>query len=210
MSAWGEAEEPREPPVVRDKRRLDPLTGELRDAGAGAPADPAAATKAEGAALERELADDVGRAQALQAELDETRDKESVLVNDLRRLQAEYVNYRKRVDRDRDVAREVAVAGVLQQLLPVLDDIGRARDHGDLEGAFRTVAEALEATVAKLGLERYGQEGEPFDPSVHEALMHAYDESVTEATCAQVLFPGYRLGERVLRPARVAVSEPPA
>jgi molecular chaperone GrpE len=90
----------------------------------------------------------------------------------------------------------------------VLDDIDRARDHGELEGGFRSVGEALEATVEKLGLQRFGAVGETFDPTVHEALMHSYSGDVTEPTCVQVLQPGYRFGDRVVRPARVAVAEP--
>jgi molecular chaperone GrpE len=90
----------------------------------------------------------------------------------------------------------------------VLDDIGRARDHGDLNGGFRSVGEALEATTTKLGLVRFGEPGDVFDPTVHEALMHEYSDEVTVPTCTQVLTPGYRFGSRVLRPARVAVAEP--
>ncbi|NYI05266.1 nucleotide exchange factor GrpE [Allostreptomyces psammosilenae] len=127
---------------------------------------------------------------------------------DLQRLQAEYQNYRKRVERDRQTVREAAVAGVLQDLLPVIDDIGRAREHGELVGGFKSVAESLESVAAKMGLAQYGKEGEPFDPTIHEALMHSYSAEVTETTCVQILQPGYRLGERVIRPARVAVAEP--
>ena len=127
---------------------------------------------------------------------------------DLQRLQADYTNYRRRVDRDRDLVREVALANVVTNLLPVLDNIDRAREHGELEGGFKAVAEALEATVAKLGLERYGSAGEPFDPTVHEALTHSYAGDVTEPTAVAVLQPGYRLGARIVRPARVAVAEP--
>jgi molecular chaperone GrpE len=127
---------------------------------------------------------------------------------DLQRVTAEYANYRKRVERDRVAVREQALANVLQGLLPVLDDIGRAREHGELVGGFKSVAESLEAAVAKLGLESFGDSGEPFDPKVHEALMHSYSSDVTEPTCVQILQPGYRVGERILRPARVAVAEP--
>jgi molecular chaperone GrpE len=131
---------------------------------------------------------------------------------DLQRLQAEYVNYRRRVERDRDVARDVAVAGVLEALLPVLDDVHLARQHGDLEsGPFAAIAEKLETTLARYGLVRYGEPGETFDPTVHEALMHTeveLAEGTTEPTVVQVLQPGYRAGERVLRPARVAVADP--
>jgi molecular chaperone GrpE len=127
---------------------------------------------------------------------------------DLQRVSAEYANYRKRVDRDRLVVREQALANVLIALLPVLDDIGRARDHGELAGGFKSVAESLESVVTKLGLVSFGTEGEPFDPKVHEALMHSYSADVTEPTCVQILQPGYKVGERIVRPARVAVAEP--
>ncbi len=127
---------------------------------------------------------------------------------DLQRLSAEYQNYRRRVERDRIAVREVAIANLLSELLPVLDDIGRARDHGELVGGFKSVGESLETVAAKLGLQQFGKEGEPFDPLVHEALMHSYSPEVTETTCVQILQPGYRIGERTIRPARVAVAEP--
>ena len=127
---------------------------------------------------------------------------------DLQRVHAEYANYRKRVERDRLAVREQALASVLSSLLPVLDDIGRARDHGDLTGAFKSVGESLETIAAKLGLESFGGAGEPFDPLVHEALMHSYSPDVTEPTAVQILQPGYKVGERIIRPARVAVAEP--
>jgi molecular chaperone GrpE len=127
---------------------------------------------------------------------------------DVQRIQAEYANYRKRVERDRMAVREQALANVLIELLPVLDDIGRAREHGELSGAFKSVAESLESAVAKLGLVSYGEKGEPFDPVIHEALMHSYSAEVSEPTCVQILQPGYKIGDRTLRPARVAVAEP--
>ena len=127
---------------------------------------------------------------------------------DLQRLQAEYANYRKRVDRDRETSRDLAIAAVLTELLPVLDDIGRARIHGELEGGFKLVGESLEATVARLGLETFGEVGEAFDPMVHEAIAHSHSDEVTEATCVEVFQPGYRLRDKVVRPARVAVAEP--
>jgi molecular chaperone GrpE len=198
-------DEPDSGPIIRDRRRIDPVTGQVRDPGPrpGAPGpDPAAA----GAPGEPGLGN--GEADRLSQELEQVRAKEAALVDDLKRLQAEYVNYRRRVDRDRDVARDLAVAGVLETLLPVLDDIGRARDHGDLDGAFKTVAENLESTVTRLGLQKYGEPGDPFDPSIHEALMHEHSDEVTEPTCTQVLFAGYRVGDRILRAARVAVAEP--
>lgn len=127
---------------------------------------------------------------------------------DLQRLQAEYQNYRRRVERDRIQVKEIAIANLLTELLPVLDDIGRARDHGELVGGFKSVAESLETVAAKLGLQQFGKEGEPFDPTIHEALMHSYAPDVTETTCVAILQPGYRFGERTIRPARVAVAEP--
>ncbi len=127
---------------------------------------------------------------------------------DLQRVQAEYQNYRRRVERDRIAVREVAIANLLTELLPVLDDIGRAREHGELVGGFKSVGESVETVVAKLGLQQFGKEGEPFDPLVHEALMHSYSLDVSETTCVRILQPGYRIGERTIRPARVAVAEP--
>lgn len=127
---------------------------------------------------------------------------------DLQRLQAEYVNYRKRVERDRIAVREIALQNVLAEFLPVLDDIGRAREHDELHGGFRRVAESLEGAVAKLGLEQFGAKGDPFDPTIHEALMHTVSDEVPEDSCVEILQPGYRLGERVIRPARVTVAEP--
>jgi molecular chaperone GrpE len=97
---------------------------------------------------------------------------------------------------------------VLSELLPVLDDIGRAREHGELTGGFKSVAESLEASAAKLGLTTYGEAGDPFDPTLHEALMHSYSAEVTEPTAVQILQPGYKVGDRIVRPARVAVAEP--
>ena len=138
-------------------------------------------------------------------------------LDDLQRLQAEYVNYKRRVDRDRALVQERAVRDVLESVLPVLDDIQAARDHGDLtEGPFAAIADKLEATLGKYGLQRFGTKGEQFDPMQHEALMHAPwptdDEElpggVTATTVVTVLQPGYRAGEQVLRPARVAVADP--
>ncbi len=136
---------------------------------------------------------------------------------DLQRLQAEYVNYKRRVDRDRALVQERAVRDVLESVLPVLDDIQAARDHGDLtEGPFAAIADKLEATLGKYGLQRFGAKGEEFDPMQHEALMHApwpaddaeLPTGVTATTVVTVLQPGYRAGEQVLRPARVAVADP--
>jgi len=127
---------------------------------------------------------------------------------DLQRLQAEYANYRKRVDRDRAAVREQAVAGSLAGLLPVLDAIDQAREHGELSGGFKSVADSLQAALGRLGLVTYGEKGDPFDPKIHEALTHSYSSDVAEDTCVEILQPGYKVGERILRPARVAVAEP--
>ncbi|MFH9661785.1 nucleotide exchange factor GrpE [Streptomyces sp. NPDC017248] len=144
----------------------------------------------------------------LVAQLDQVRTALGERTADLQRLQAEYQNYRRRVERDRAAVKEIAVANLLTELLPVLDDIGRAREHGELVGGFKSVAESLETVAAKLGLQQFGKEGEPFDPTIHEALMHSYAPDVTETTCVAILQPGYRIGERTIRPARVAVAEP--
>ncbi len=132
---------------------------------------------------------------------------------DLQRLQAEYVNYKRRVDRDRAVARDTGVAHVVEALLPVLDDIHLARAHGDLAvgSPFAAVAEKLEGVLERFGVTRLGEQGEEFDPAVHEALMHVdaeLGEGTTVTTVVQVLQPGYRMGERVVRPARVSVADP--
>src|SRR5579863_3300137 len=127
---------------------------------------------------------------------------------DLQRLQAEYANYRKRVDRDRAAVREQAVASVLTGLLPVLDAIDQAREHGELSGGFKSVADSLTSATGKLGLVTYGEKGDAFDPKIHEALAYTYSPDVTEDACVEILQPGYKVGERILRPARVAVAAP--
>ncbi|MFF2200857.1 nucleotide exchange factor GrpE [Streptomyces sp. NPDC058145] len=166
-------------------------------------AEPKAAPE-EGAAPAGDATADAG----LVAQLDQVRTALNERTLDLQRLQAEYQNYRRRVERDRVAVREIAIANLLTELLPVLDDIGRAREHGELVGGFKSVAESLETVAAKMGLQQFGKEGEPFDPTIHEALMHSYAPDVTETTCVAILQPGYRIGERTIRPARVAVAEP--
>jgi molecular chaperone GrpE len=194
-----------ETPVVRDRRRIDPQTGQVRGGSESPTAGPAQPTT---------QADDTQLGTEVQGEAEGATENEMAaeLLADLQRLQAEYVNYRKRVERDRDVARDLAVAGVLEALMPVLDDVQLARDHGDLDtGPFAAIADKLEATLGRFGLQRFGAVGEPFDPAVHEALMHTQgelDEGVTVTTVTQVMQPGYRAGERLLRAARVAVADP--
>ncbi len=139
---------------------------------------------------------------------EETFDLTATLTADLQRLQAEYSNYRKRVERDRAVASEIAVASVLSELLSTLDDIDRAAQHGELSGGFKSVADQLIATTTKLGLEKYGTDGDEFDPQIHEALMHETSADVKVPTASKILQPGYKFKERVLRPARVSVTDP--
>lgn len=194
-----EREDGTDGPIIRDKRRIDPVTGLVREVAPEAATSPTDALAAEEAAAQRVDGD----LAALEATLNER-------TADVQRVQADYANYRKRVDRDRELIRDQAAGSVLLELLTVLDDIDRARGHDELSGGFKSVAEALEATVEKLGLERYGAPGEPFDPTVHEALTHTEDDTVSETTCVAVLQPGYRHAGRVLRPARVAVASPPA
>ncbi|MER7565319.1 nucleotide exchange factor GrpE [Streptomyces sp. NPDC048523] len=167
-------------------------------------AEPKAAPE-EGAAP---AGDATAQIAGLTAQLDQSRKALDERTADLQRLQAEFQNYRRRVERDRITVKEIAIANLLTELLPVLDDIGRAREHGELVGGFKGVGESLETVAAKLGLQQFGKEGEPFDPTIHEALMHSYAPDVTETTCVAILQPGYRIGERTIRPARVAVAEP--
>ncbi len=194
-------------PVFRDKRRIDPETGEVREPRDAAPSTPAGSPPAADDAPAGPAGTTPGAAESdgdvakLEAELAER-------TADLQRLQAEYVNYKRRVDRDRQVVKDTTVASVLTALLPVLDDIGRARDHDELTGGFKAVAESFERTVSGLGLEAFGAVGDAFDPRIHEALMHQYSDEVTEPVAQAVLQVGYRLGDRIVRPARVAVVEP--
>jgi len=229
-------EEPGMGPIIRDNRRIDPVTGQPRrgkhaasqpagTTGAGRPGGPGsarhgrageaasspadevspteggAATVAPAAAPPPQAPPDSTAVSQLQTQLAER-------TADLQRLQAEYANYRKRVDRDRATVREHAVAGTLSELLPVLDAIGQAREHGELSGGFKSVADSLQAAVGKLGLVSYGQRGDAFDPKIHEALTHTYSPDVDEDTCVEIFQPGYKVGERILRPARVAVAAP--
>lgn len=180
---------PEERVVVTDRRRIDPETGEVRVQAAGAGAQPVPAAP---------------------PPVDETAAQLAERTADLQRVTAEYANYRKRVDRDRQAVVDAATGAVLAALLPVLDDVDRARQHGDLTGAFKAVADQLEATLEKLGLQPYGEAGDRFDPTLHEAVAHQESPDVTEPTCVAVLRRGYRLGERLLRVPLVAVAEPAA
>jgi len=228
-------EEPVNGPVIRDNRRIDPVTGQPRR-GKHAASQPAggSASRPGGPGSARHIKDgDKGSAPAGAATSREDKPAAAApapaapaapaaaasavgpLQNqlaertaDLQRVQAEYANYRKRVDRDRATVREQAVASALSELLPVLDAIGQAREHGELSGGFKSVADSLQAAVGKLGLVSYGQRGDAFDPKIHEALTHTYSPDVAEDTCVEIFQPGYKVGERILRPARVAVAAP--
>jgi molecular chaperone GrpE len=210
-------------PIFRDRRRIDPETGEVREPQGSAAPGPRQGTQpadqpADGSQAQEHRdpsmdpdAQASGQEAGVTTEGDRVSEPEASLAErtlDLQRLQAEYVNYKRRVDRDREVVREGATASVLTSLLPVLDDIDRAREHGELEGGFKAVADSFGRIVEGLGLERFGKEGEPFDPRIHEALMHAHAEGIDGPTCTAILQSGYRIGERIIRPARVAVAEP--
>ncbi len=192
-------------PTIRDKRRIDPETYEVRDpAAGGAPREPqeTAAPAAAGADTPTRKPD------ARDAELATARIEVAERTADLQRLQAEYVNYKRRVDRDREVSRGAGIESVLKDLLNVVDDIRSARDHEELTGGFKAVAEELERVTAKYGLETYGTKGDTFDPHIHEALLHMHADGITGPTCVEILQPGYRIKDKIIRPARVAVAEP--
>jgi molecular chaperone GrpE len=130
---------------------------------------------------------------------------------DLQRLQAEFLNYKRRVDRDRELVRQNATYLALAPITEVLDTVDRAREHGDLDPGFQAVAEQLERTVTGLGLTKFGQVGDPFDPRIHEALSHiGEDPDVEVTTCKVVAKAGYRIGDRVVRAAQVLVVDPPS
>lgn len=145
---------------------------------------------------------------ALGAELGALRSDLDEMTRDLQRVSAEYANYRRRVERDRSLAAEQVTGAVLAALLPVLDDLDRAREHGDLKGPFGSVAEQLTTTLGKFGLVAFGEKGDPFDPTRHEAVAHQTSSEVTEPSCVEVMRRGYMLGDRLLRPALVAVADP--
>jgi len=157
------------------------------------------------AAPEKELSDAVDE---VLSQAQEIADPIVTLTADLQRLQAEYANYRKRVDRDRAVAAEFSIAAVLAELLPVLDDLDRAAEHGELTGGFKAVADRITATVERLGLTKFADAPVAFNPEIHEALTHDVSKDVSEPTASKILQPGYKFKERIIRPARVAVTDP--
>lgn len=207
-------------PVIRDNRKVDPVTGEARHpegdhAEGGNTAAGTDAQDSDGDALAQaeeilngiEVPAEESVAQGVPAGSGNAEAAE--LKNDLLRLQAEYVNYRKRVERDRAVAGEMAVIGVLNSLLPVLDDVDAARQHGDLaDGPFAAIATKLENALKTYGLIRIDETGVEFDPTIHEALIQQPGEDIEVDTVSQVLRSGYKSGERVLRAAQVIVAVP--
>jgi molecular chaperone GrpE len=211
VSATGTgAQEPRPGFTFADKRKVTP-EGQLKPPGGQANPTAGNDEPMDGAAPVNEPAGTSGDPLEELA-IDANALLAAERLADLQRLQAEYANYRKRVDRDRTVARDLAIASVVESLLPVLDDINLARQHGDLEtGPFVSIVEKLESTLGKYGVERFGEPGAPFDPAIHDALMHVEEELAegTEVTTVVgVLQPGYRIGDKVLRPARVSVADP--
>jgi molecular chaperone GrpE len=195
QQASGGRQEP--PPGADVGNPADPVQEPAVDQADGAPNGDQASEEAPEQA-HNDLAADLATAQSAVG----------ALTQDLKRLQAEYVNYKRRVDRDRELVKENAAFSVLSALMPVLDDLDRAREHGELEGGFKAVADSLERIVAAQGLVKFGKPGDEFDPRLHEALMHSHSPEVTTTTCQQIVSAGYRIGDRVVRPARVIVVDP--
>ncbi|MEU2350374.1 nucleotide exchange factor GrpE [Modestobacter sp. NPDC049651] len=199
--------------VIQDLRRIDPTSGAVREQAGG---QPAGAAPARGEQMsENETATgpvvDGGPEQPaapVDAGNDDAARQLAERTEDLQRVTAEYANYRRRVDRDRVAVVDQAAERFAAQLFPVVDDIERARDHGDLTGAFKVVADRVLGLLDGLGVESFGQAGDPFDPSLHEAVLHDTSPEVTVPTATTVLRPGYRRGDKVLRTAMVGVSDP--
>ena len=184
---------PHEQVTVTDKRRIDPETGQVRHVASGAAPTGAAPVAADPKA---------GPSEA-------TADKVAELTADLQRVQADYANYRKRALRDQEAIAERAKAAVVSQLLGVLDDLDRARSHGDLEsGPLKLVADKLLSALTGLGLAAFGAEGDDFDPVLHEAVQHEGDGSEgSKPVIGNVMRHGYKLGDQVLRHALVGVVD---
>ena len=187
-----------EEPIIRDKRRVDPETGDVREPEASAAENAADAPAAELTEEDQLLLD--------QASVDLVAEMRS----DMLRAQAELVNFRSRVERDRAANRDAVITEVIRSLLPALDDLARAEAHGDLvDGAPMTiVAQKMRSAFDKYGLKQIGAKGEPFDPAFHEAVVQLPTPGVTVNTIADVIEPGYILGDRLVRAAKVAVSVP--
>lgn len=183
-----------EPVVITDKRKVDRPT--VRN-----PDDQVAAGNS-ASGKDAEVPAESGEVPMVEASLLDER------TADLQRLQAEYANYRRRADRERQAAGELAISRALVDFLPVLDDLERARAHGDLTGGLKAIADKLDSVFGKLGLAPFGEVGDPFDPSIHEAVMHDESAEVTVPTCTTVMRPGFKHNDRLLRPAMVGVSDP--
>ena len=225
-----ERREDHEEPRVHDKRKIDPVTGEARepaDAGsAAAPAEEGGEGRADASAGEAEstgaasgaASDDLsdedralleGEAAAVEAERAALEAKSAQQLDELQRLRADYVNYRNRTERERASDREATTASVIKVMLPALDDLALAEKHGDLaEGPLAIVAQKLRASFDQLGVVRLGEVGEAFDIDKHEAVAQLPNPEVSEMVVADVVQAGYRVGERVLRVAKVAVFVP--
>lgn len=193
-----------------DKRKVNPETGTPSGAGeqSGEPTSADVGTPRDGAdpleALDFEPSGEAGDDAALLAAKVEAAEH----LDALQRERANFVNYRNRALRDQEAARARGIQDVLAALLPVLDDIERARQHAELSGPMAAIAEKLDQSLVKFGVERFGQVGEEFDPTVHDALMHSTDAQATSTKVNLVVEPGYRIGEKVVRAARVGVVGP--
>jgi molecular chaperone GrpE len=200
-----------EPVVSRDKRKVDETDRPRpNEAAAGKPQTDDKTVEAEVVAevvTEEKPVPNPVSAPA-QAELEAVRTELEERVRDLQRVSAEYANYRKRVDRDRGAVLEQATSAVISTLLPILDDLDRAREHDDLVGPAAAMADQLTVTLGKFGLSGFGEVGDPFDPTRHEAVSHETSAEVTEPTCTSVMRRGYMLGDRLLRAALVGVADP--
>jgi len=207
MDSETEVEEPVAP---RHARQDDLLETTEAATPAGEPAEDISGVEdmlGEGAPLEpSDLDDGLATAAPSAAQLEQALAERTA---DLQRLQAEYVNYKRRVDRDRELVRENATYTALAPIVDVLDTIDRARQHGDLDEGFQAVADQLERVVSNAGLVKYGEPGDAFDPRLHEALSHiGEDPDVEVTTCKVIAKAGYRIGERVVRAAQVLVVDP--
>lgn len=197
--------------VIRDKRRIDPISGEVRapagEQPAGAPPGPTVAGE-QMSEHEMPVDDQPRQAPPAGGGGDDLAAQLAERTEDLQRVTAEYANYRRRVDRDRTLGADQAAERFATNLFPIVDDIERARDHGDLTGAFKVVADRILGLLDGLGVEAFGAAGDAFDPSLHEAVMHDTSADVAVPTATTVLRQGFRRGDRVLRTAMVAVTEP--
>jgi molecular chaperone GrpE len=204
--------------VIRDKRRIDPTSGAVRapageqptGAPPGAPSEQTAPSPARGEQMSEHETVAAQPPAAAPAGGGDVAAQLAERTEDLQRVTAEYANYRRRVDRDRSLVADQAAERFALQLFPIVDDIERARDHGDLTGAFKVVADRVLGLLEGLGATAFGTKGDPFDPSLHEAVMHDTSPDVDYPMVTTVLRQGYRRGERVLRTAMVAVTDPAA